>query len=48
MSRYTVTHIDAARVRRRVVIRAMNRAHAQHMAERQFGLAWFLSALRTA
>lgn len=46
MSRYTVTHIDAQRVRRRLVISAASRAMAWEFAERLYGWAWYLSAVR--
>ncbi len=46
MSRYTVTHVDAERVRRRLVISAVTRAAAQDFAEGLYGVAWYLSAMR--
>lgn len=46
MSRYTVTHVDAERVRRRLVISAVSRAAAQDLTEHLYGLAWFFAAVR--
>ncbi len=43
MSRYAITHVDAQRVRRHLVVGAANRAMAWECAERLYGSAWFMS-----
>ncbi len=46
MSSYTVTHVDAQRVRRRLLIGAPSRAVAQAFAEQLYGMAWCIVAVR--
>lgn len=45
-NRYSITHIDAQGVRRRLVIGAPCRALAQSFAEQLYGDALYLSAVR--
>ena len=45
-NRYTVTHVDAEGVRRRLLIGAPSRAMAWAFAEQLYGDAWFLSAIK--
>lgn len=46
MSKFAVTHIDAQRVRRRLVVGAATRDMAIEFAERMYGPAWFMGAVR--
>ncbi len=46
MSQFAVTHIDAKRVRRRLLIGAPTRNMALDFAERLYGLAWYMGAVR--
>ena len=45
-NRYTVTHVDAEGVRRRLLIGAPSRAMAWAFAEQLYGDALYLSAVR--
>jgi hypothetical protein len=46
MNRFSVTHVDAEGVRRRLVIGAPTRTMAWECAERLYGDAWFMSCVR--
>lgn len=46
MSKYALTHIDAERVRRRLVVSAATRDMAIDFAERLYGLALYMCAVR--
>lgn len=43
---YAVTHVDAQRVRRRLVIGAPNNVQAREFALRAYGPAWYIGAVR--
>nr|WP_186827431.1 hypothetical protein [Comamonas testosteroni] len=45
-NRYSITHVDADRVRRRLVIGAPSRKLAEAFAVQLYGDAWYLSAVK--
>ena len=45
-NRYTITHVDAHHVRRRLVIGALSRMLAESFALQLYGDAWYLSAVK--
>ena len=45
-NRYSVTHVDAEGVRRRLVIGAPSRDLAVVCAESLYGAAWFLAVIK--
>ena len=45
-NRYTVTHVDANHVRRRLLIGAPSRKLAESFALQLYGDAWYLSAVK--
>lgn len=46
MNHFAVTHVDAAGVRRRIVLGAASRAMAWECVEGLYGPAWFMSCVR--
>ena len=45
-NRYSITHVDAHHVRRRLVIGAPSRKLAESFAVQLYGDAWYLSAVK--